>query len=144
MRNKEHARPVDNAQAEGQIDLIQFTHWIAQMQTELGQSIRGTFLQGARPVPITANGPISTSAGSCVGFSLRNTDQANTATIQLYDQDQAGIGGTLILTIQLAAGESRADSYFPGGVGFADGLFAIVTTTNAGAVEGSIWLRAND
>lgn len=137
------SRPVDNQQSSGELDLIQFTHWVSEIRAELGQSIRGTFLQGALARPIANNAPISTSAGSCVGFSLRNLDAANPATVQLFDQDQAGTGGTLLLTIQLNPSESRGDSYLPGGVGFADGLYAIVTTAGAG-VEGSVWLRAND
>jgi hypothetical protein len=66
------------------------------------------------------------------GFTLRNTDAANPATVQIWDNATTG-SGALLDDVQLAPSESARESYD-------DGIRAAagITITVTGTVEGSI------
>lgn len=105
------------------------------------QSLNGVLLRGARAVPIglSAGGTVqpSVSNGALVGYALRETSGAATATVELRQHNAAG---DLLIPIKLAAGATTIMWLAPGGVSYSDGLFVVVT----GAVDGSVFLRAGD
>ncbi len=135
----EKKKPEEQRESE-ELELVR---WLAQLRTDLAESVGGVLLRGARVVQVgTAAGATArptTSAGALVGFSLRNTSDATTATVALRDgPDNAGV---LVATVQLAPSESVRDWFGPGGLSLSEGLYVDVTT---GAVEGAVYLRGNE
>lgn len=109
-------------------------HQLEQIRKQLA-STNGIMRRGAEYRPVTVSRSVSTSPGQLAGFSLRNTDAANSATVNLYDDVAAG--DTPLMTVELAPGESTREWFMPYGIGFTAGLFFEVA---AGAVVGSIYL----
>lgn len=79
---------------------------------------------------------LSASNGRLMGYTLRETTGAATAT--MYLRDGTDNTGDMLAAIQLAAGESRTDWFGPGGVNFGLGLFWDLV---AGSVEGSVFIN---
>lgn len=67
------------------------------------------------------------------GFALRETSGSATATVRIYDGTSAS--GTLLDSVQLAAGESAREWYGDGGIKATTGIYVDVVS---GAVEGSL------
>lgn len=113
-----------------------------ELAVRQAQSLNGVLLRGARPVPVglSAGGTTrpATSDGSLVGFALRETTGAASATVELREQDPAG---ALLVPITLTAGSSVREWFAPGGVNFSNGLYVVVVS---GSVDGSVFLRAGD
>lgn len=76
---------------------------------------------------------ISATAVHYYGFSVRETTGTTAATIKIYD-DPDSANGTLLDSIQLAAGESAREWYGPNGLRALLGIYVDVT----GTVEGSL------
>lgn len=88
----------------------------------------------ARTVALSgADQAVLTAAGIYRGFALRETSGGASATVRLHDGTSAA--GTLIDSIQLAAGESRSEWLDGGGLWVERGIFLDVVS---GAVEGSL------
>lgn len=89
------------------------------------------------PTAVTVTAAVRASAGRYCGFSLRDTGGAG-AVVRIYDNASAA-SGTIVETISLVAGESRAEYYADedgkGGVWCANGLYFSVVS---GTVEGSV------
>lgn len=124
---------------------INYTKWLEQLRVDLAQSVGGIMLRGALVVPVgdaplARRGLVYGAAGALIGWSLRNTDAGNPATLELYDGPDA-TAGTLVASVQLVAGASSSASFAPGGLGLTRGLFVDVV---AGAVTGAVYLRGAD
>lgn len=120
---------------------VQFTRWLAQLRAEMAETVNGSLLRGARPVPVGvttgATKRPTTSAGALVGFALRNVDPIETATVTVYFRD-GGPDDDIILTVSLAPGESTRDWFGPGGIHLGDrGLYLEAD----GDIDGSVFLR---
>lgn len=115
--------------------------WAQKFEEQMvrqNQSLGGVLLRGAQAVQVGgaagATARPSTSAGSVVGYSLRETAGA-VAVVRIFDGPDAN--GQLVAAVNLAANGSAGHWWGPGGVGFTGGLFVSIT----GAVEGAVFLR---
>jgi hypothetical protein len=89
----------------------------------------------ARAVALTGSDQaVKTSHAIYRGFSIRETSGSAAATVRVYDHASSA-SGTLIDTIQLAAGESAREWYDGGGIWVENGIYVDVVS---GAVEGSL------
>lgn len=71
-----------------------------------------------------------------MGFSLKETTGTAIAELDLYNgTDTSGLD---VYPITLAAGQSTADNFAPGGLLFPSGLFPSVVS---GSVKGSLWIK---
>lgn len=107
-------------------------------QAGIAETVGSIMLRGARPVPVFANTPqLSHSAGTFVGWAIRETSGVNPALVYLLDgADDAGI---VIVPIALAPGESTRDWFGDSGINFGErGLRLRIA---AGAIEGAVFLR---
>lgn len=102
--------------------------------TKLGVQIAGAEV---RTIKAGISQKVSTSKGRLVGFSLRETTGAASATIYLRDGNDNS--GDIIAAIQLAPGES-AREYYQYGLAFGYGVFLDVA---AGAVEGAVYVNGS-
>ncbi len=122
---------------------LELVRWLAQLRTDLAESVGGVLLRGARVVQIgTAAGATArptTAAGALVGFSLRETTGTTDATVIL--RDGADSAAPLVAVVQLAPGESVRDWFGPGGLGVSEGIYVHVS---AGTIEGAVYLRGAD
>lgn len=121
---------------------IDYTKWLAELRTDLSESVAGVVLRGARPVPvgITQGGTKrpTTVSGALVGFALRNRSSSTTTNVVVYFYDGAGPDSDVILTVTLAPGESARDWFGPGGIHLgARGLYVEAD----GPIDGSVFLR---
>lgn len=121
---------------------IEFTKWLAQLKTDVAESVSGVVLRGARPVPVGitqgATKRPTTVAGALVGFALRNRSASTDTNVVVYFYDGAGTDGDVILTVTLAPGESARDWFGPGGIHLgARGLYVEAD----GPIDGSVFLR---
>ncbi len=113
-----------------------FETFLEQLRTDLATSSGGVTDQGAKVVTVGGvNLRAMASAGTLLGFSLRETTGAAAALV--YVRDGADAGGKLLSIVSLAAGESIRDWFGPGGLSVGAGVYLDVT---AGQVEGAVYL----
>lgn len=114
--------------------------WLAQLETDLAETVGGTLLRGARAVPVGlaagATTRPTTAPGALVGYGIRNLSDVAAATVLLRDGSDAA--GDLVMPLELAPGESARDWFGPGGIGLSQGLYVDVA---AGSVDGAVYLR---
>ena len=126
---------VDRIEASNTAIALALEHGLA----EIGSSRNTVPLHGAEYRSIVASDGtgvrVMSSPGRIAGFSVRETTGAAAALVKL--RDGADIGGDLVMTISLSAGESARDWFWPGGISLTYGLFCEVTT---GAIEGVAYL----
>lgn len=121
---------------ENMVPETRMVQWLSQLRAEMAETVNGVLLRGARPVQVGTGGTTrpTTSAGSLVGFALRNTSTVVAATVVLRD----GVAGDIVIPLELAPGESVRDWFGPGGLNLSQGLAVDVA---AGAVDGTVFLR---
>ncbi len=135
-------------QREKSTDEIDFVRWFSQMQTDLAETVGGVLLRGARPVQIgTATGAtplVSTSAGRCVGWSMRETTGVNPAVVRLWDGRSNE--GDLVACVNLGNGASNTQWMAPGGFSFQHGLYVEVIAGGglSDDVEGVVYLGGTE
>lgn len=120
------------------IDLLQ---WLEELRVSVSESVGGTALRGARPIPVGrtsgATRRPTTSAGALVGYAIRNLSDSAGAKVLILFRD-GGPDGDVILPLALAPGESARDWFGPGGIHLGDaGLYMDID----GDVDGSVYLR---
>ncbi len=124
---------------------IEMVRWLSQMRADLAETLGGTMLRSARPVPLTVLPTIvSASPGRLVGWSVRETVGANPYVIRFHNGDNAG--ADLVAMITGSAGTADNKWFGPGGLSFTEGL-QVEIVTGAGlssAVEGVLYLGAVD
>ena len=115
-----------------------FLDAVDRLRATLTHSTLAVALQGAEVRQTRVGGAdtvLATSANRLLGWSLRETSGVASATV--YLRDGTDDSGAMVAAIQLAAGESVRDSYFPGGLSLIAGLYVDVA---AGQVEGAVYL----
>lgn len=134
---------------------IDYVRWGAEMRAAMAQTLGGVWLQGARAVPlgtVTAGGTqqLSSSAGRCVGWSVRNQDGVNGRVINLRERNAEGV---VLATITLPGGvPGAADTrVLVPGFAFVYGLYAEITDGNGvgnpvapDGISGSVYLGATE
>lgn len=115
---------------------IAFTRWLMQLRTDVAETVNGVLLHGARPVPVGAGGTQrpTTSAGSLIGYGLRNLSDSVSADVLFIDPETAAV----ILPLALSPGESVRDWFGPGGIHLGSSGLVIEVT---GDVDGAVYLR---
>jgi|GEM_PF-6712720 hypothetical protein len=130
---------VDRIEASNAAIALALETGLEAMSTEIGASRNAMPLHGAEYRSLVAGAGtgvrVMSSPGRIAGFSVRETTGAAAALVKLHDG--ADIGGDLVMTISLSAGESARDWFWPGGISLTYGLFCEVTT---GAIEGVAYL----
>lgn len=120
---------------------IEFTRWTEQLRTDLAQSVGGTLLRGARPVPVDSqrNQPTSV-AGALVGFSVMPLETPVDSMLALRDRD-----GNLLAAGRVvdAAGDRQVvtEWFGPGGINIPDGGLFVFSEAD---FEGVVYLRGAD
>lgn len=130
--------PRPSPELTGAVDFVQ---WLEALRVSVSESVGGTALRGARPIPIGstpgATSRPTTSAGALVGYAIRNLSTTEGAQVLVLFRD-GGPDGDVILPLALAPGESARDWFGPGGIHLGDaGLYMDIT----GSVDGSVFLR---
>lgn len=132
-------RHVDPLEAHYTAIALALEHGLDTITAELRTSRNTVPLSGAEyrsMVASTGTGVrVMSSPGRIAGFSVRETTGAGPALVMLHDG--ADIGGDLVMTISLSAGESARDWFWPGGISLTYGLFVEVAT---GSIEGVAYL----
>jgi len=133
-------RHPDPYSAESAAIALILEHGFDTLRAELVRSRNAVRLSGAeyRSLVAVSGGPgvrVMSSPGRIAGFSVRETTGAAPALVKLHDGPD--IGGDLVMTISLSAGESARDWFWPGGISLTYGLFAEIAT---GAIEGVAYL----
>lgn len=139
------------------VGLTDFTRWGAELRASLARTLNGVWLQGALPVPLgpvsAGNGgtqQLSSSAGRCVGWSVRNQDGVNARVINLRERNGEG---PILATITLPGGTPGAAStqFFTPGFAFTSGLYAEITDGNGvgvtvapDGISGAVYLGATE
>ena len=91
----------------------------------------------ARPYPVTATGLVVAGACFLKGVSIRNTDAANAAGVQVSDGDPS-VSGLFVAALQAGAGLAPAPCWFSeGGILLERGAFATVFGT--GTFLAAVW-----
>ena len=130
---------VDRLEAHYTAMALALEHGLDSISAELGRSRNAVPLSGAEYRSMVSSGGagvrVMSSPGRIAGFSVRETTGAGPALIKLHDG--ADVGGDLVMTISLVAGESARDWFWPGGISLTYGLFVEVVT---GAIEGVAYL----
>jgi hypothetical protein len=124
---------------------VEFTRLIAELRTQMAETVSGVVLRGARPVAVGitrgATKRPTTSAGALIGFALRNVSDITDANVTVYFHDGPDAGADVILAVSLAPGESARDWFAPGGIHLGDqGLYVEAD----GDIDGSVFLRGLD
>lgn len=119
----------------------------AQLDLNFSKSVAGMRIKGALVVPVSAqvagsqvDSRISRGSGDGVllGWALRETTGASSASIELHDGTNATAGG-MVAPVNLSPGESNREWFAPMGVSYTSGLTLVRVV---GSVDGAIFLGA--
>jgi hypothetical protein len=144
MSKLEHLTPRDAAgivaRTQAEDVLATLLRNFEERQVRIEQSLNGIQVRGARAVQVGTGGTTrpSTSNGSFVGWSLRETTGTTAAMVEIRE---GAADGPLLAAVGLAPGETVRDWFAPGGISYGAGLWVTVTD---GAVDGAVYLRGGD
>ncbi len=129
-RDVEHAEAVAAASAQ----------FLAELRQELAGTRLGVVIKGAevRSFKAGASSGLSFSPGRLMGWSLRETSGAGSATV--YVRDGRDNQADIIAVIQLQPSESARDWFAPGGISYQWGIFLDVAS---GAIEGAVYVNGS-
>jgi len=124
---------------------IDVARWLAQMQTDVAESLGGIMLRAARPVALTVLPTIvSSSPGRLVGWSVRETVGTDPYVLRFHngDNDEAD----LVAMITGGAGTADNQWFGPGGLSFTEGLYVELVSGGglSSAIEGVLYLGSAD
>ncbi|KAB2809303.1 hypothetical protein F9L07_19885 [Pimelobacter simplex] len=130
--------PIDPA-AHGQVE---FTRWLAQLRTDMAESVSGTLLRGARAVPVDGNRNRPTySPGALIGLSFRSLERVGEAFVYVRDHENNLIAQGQITDPGTMEPMAFVQWFGPGGINIPDGGLFVSADAD---FEGVVYIRGAD
>lgn len=130
--------PIDPA-AHGQVE---FTRWLAQLRTDLAESVNGTLLRGARAVQVTGSRNRPTySPGALIGLSFRALEQVGGAFVYVRDREDNLIAQGQITDPGTTEPTAFAQWFGPAGINIPEGGLYVYADAD---FEGVVYIRGAD
>jgi hypothetical protein len=131
MKKPSRTRPAPDATLEAAVYSIE--GGLERLRAEMGATREAVQLRGAEAKPLTGQTQRMTFApGRILGFAVLATDPSG-AVLRIRD----GEGGTSLVPLSLAAGESAREWWGPAGVATTAGVYVELVS---GSVEGTIFV----